>query len=47
MSKKCKWNEDYVRYDFTCMTEKDEIQRPQCILCNRIFTNVLNEYFNT
>lgn len=52
MSKKRKWNNDYVRYGFTCMTEKDGTQRPQCILCSTVFTNAnlkpsrLNEHFN-
>ena len=52
MSKKRKWNKDYVRYGFTCMTEKDGIQRPQCILCCRVLANAnlkpsrLNEHFN-
>jgi len=52
MSKKHKWNEDYVRYGFTCMTEKDRTQRPQRILCNEVFVNAnpkpskLNEHFN-
>jgi len=52
MSKKRKWNDDYVRYGFTCMTEKDGTQTPQCILCSTVFTNAnlkpsrLNEHFN-
>ena len=52
MSKKRKWNEDYVRYGFTCMTEKDETQRLQCILCCRVLANAnlkpswLNKHFN-
>ncbi|KAK8389755.1 hypothetical protein O3P69_009033 [Scylla paramamosain] len=39
MSKKLKWNDDYVKYGFTCATEKDETQRPQCILCSTLFPN--------
>ncbi|XP_068230406.1 protein FAM200C-like [Palaemon carinicauda] len=52
MSNKCKWNEDYIRYGFTCMTEADGTQRPQCILCSAVFANAnlqssrLNEHFN-
>ena len=52
MSKKRKWNEDYVKYGFTCMTEKDGTERPQCILCSKIFANAnlktsrLSEHFN-
>ena len=52
MSKKRKWNEDYVRYSFTCMTEKDGTQRPQCILCCKVLANAnfkpqrINEHFN-
>ena len=52
MSKKHKWNEDYVRYGFTCMTEKDGTQRPQCIVCCRVLANAnlkpsrLNKHFN-
>jgi len=47
-----KWNKAYARYGFTCMTKKDRIQRPQCIRCNRVFTNAnlktsnLNEHYN-
>ena len=52
MSKKRKWNDDYIRYGFTCMTEADGTQRPQCILCSTVFANAnlkpsrLNEHFN-
>ena len=37
--KKRKWNDDYVKYGFTCVTEKDGTQRPQCVLCNSMFSN--------
>ena len=30
MSKKRMWNDDYVQYGFTCTTEKDVVQSPQC-----------------
>ena len=51
MSKKRKWNDGYVRYGFTCTTEKDGTQRPQCVLCNVVFSNAnlkpskLDEHF--
>jgi len=51
MSKKRYWNDDYVRYGFTFITEKDGTQRPQCILCCNKFSNSnlkpskLNEHF--
>jgi len=34
MSKKRRWNDDYVQYGFRCTTEKDGTQRPQCVLCS-------------
>ena len=52
MSKKRKWNDDYIRYGFTCVTEADGTQRPQCMLCSIVFANAnlkssrLNEHFN-
>ncbi|XP_077297564.1 protein FAM200C-like [Arctopsyche grandis] len=52
MSKKRQWKEDYVVYGFTYTTEKYGTQRPQCILCSKIFSNSnlktskLLEYFN-
>ena len=33
-SKKRKWSENYGQYGFTCVTESDGTQRPQCMLCN-------------
>ncbi|XP_076322307.1 protein FAM200C-like [Tachypleus tridentatus] len=51
MSKKRKWNDEYVKFGFTCTTEKDGTQRPQCILCSTLFSNAnlkpskLDEYF--
>ena len=33
-AKKRKWSENYVQYGFTCVTESDGTQRPQCMLCN-------------
>ncbi|GLV20116.1 hypothetical protein CBL_21336, partial [Carabus blaptoides fortunei] len=39
MPKKRCWSDDYVRYGFTCTTDKDGIQRPQCILCYKMFSN--------
>lgn len=52
MSKKRKWEDDYVRYWFTCTTEADGTQRPQCVLCNSVFSNTdlrpskLSDHFN-
>uniref|UniRef100_A0A8C6QXG8 Uncharacterized protein n=1 Tax=Nannospalax galili TaxID=1026970 RepID=A0A8C6QXG8_NANGA len=52
MSKKRKWDDDYVRYWFTCTTEQDGTQHPQCVLCNSIFSNAdlqlskLSDHFN-
>lgn len=52
MSKKRQWNDKYAAYGFTCTTEKDGTQRPQCILCSKIFSNCnlkpskLLEHFN-
>ncbi|XP_045117651.1 protein ZBED8-like [Portunus trituberculatus] len=51
MSKKRKWNDEYVNFGFTCATEKDGTQRPQCILCITLFSNAnlkpskLDEHF--
>ena len=38
-AKKRKWSENYVQYGFTCVTESDETQRPQCMLCNNKLSN--------
>ncbi|XP_005376317.1 PREDICTED: protein ZBED8 [Chinchilla lanigera] len=52
MSKKRKWDDDYVRYWFTCTTEVDGTQCPQCVLCNSVFSNAdlrpskLSDHFN-
>lgn len=49
--KKKIWNDDYVHFGFTCMGN-DELQKPQCILCDAIFSNTnmkpskLQEHFN-
>ncbi|XP_068246893.1 protein FAM200C-like [Palaemon carinicauda] len=51
MSKKRKWNGEYVKFGFTRDTEKDGTQRPQCILCSTLFSNAnlkpskLDEHF--
>ena len=39
MSKKRMWNDGYVQYDFTFITEKDGTQRPQHVLCSTMFSN--------
>ena len=33
------WNDDYIQYVFTCFTEKDDTQHPQCVLCSIMFSN--------
>jgi len=33
--KKRKWNDDYIGHGSTFMAEKDGMQRPQSILCNK------------
>ena len=38
-AKKRKWSENYVQYGFTCVTESDGTQRPQCMLCNDKLSN--------
>ena len=51
MPKKRKWNDSYVQYGFTFITEKDGTQRPQCVLCCTTFSNAnlkpskLDEHF--
>ena len=32
-------NDDYVQYGFTCTTEKDVVQRPQCVLRSTMFSH--------
>ena len=39
ISKKRKWSEKYVQYGFTCATENDGTQYPQCMLCNVNLSN--------
>ena len=39
MSKKCKLSEDNIKHGFTCLTEKDGTERPQCILCSKVLSN--------
>ena len=52
MSKKRKWSKDYVQHGFTCFTEKDGTERPQCILCSKVLSNAnlkpsrLKEHFD-
>ena len=52
MSKKRKWSEDYVKHGFTCLTETDGTERPQCILCSKVLSNAnlkpsrLKEHFD-
>nr|XP_053635382.1 protein ZBED8-like [Cherax quadricarinatus] len=52
MSKKRKWNDDYVRFGFTCNGKTEDLQKPQCIICGNVFSNAnlkpskLQEHFN-
>uniref|UniRef100_A0A7M4F4W3 Zinc finger BED-type containing 5 n=1 Tax=Crocodylus porosus TaxID=8502 RepID=A0A7M4F4W3_CROPO len=39
MSKKKKYDEDYVLYGFTCVNERDGTQKPQCFLRGKILPN--------
>ena len=38
-AKERKWSENYVQYDFTCVTKSDGTHRPQCMLCNNKLSN--------
>ncbi|XP_045113670.1 protein ZBED8-like [Portunus trituberculatus] len=38
-SKKRKSSDEYVQYGFTCITERDGSQRPQCMICNAKLSN--------
>ena len=38
-SKKRKWSDEYVLHGFTCITERDGSQRPQCMICNAKLSN--------
>ena len=52
MSKKRKWNDNYVQFGFTCTETTEGLQKPQCIFCNVVFSNAnlkpskLREHFN-
>lgn len=39
MSKKRKWNDEYVKFGFTCATEKVGTHCPRCIPCSTLFSN--------
>lgn len=39
MSKKRKYNNMYVTYGFTFITERDGTQKPQWFLCGKVHTN--------
>ena len=51
MSKKRKWNKDWIMHGSTCLTEKDE--RLQGILCSKVLSNAtlkssrLKEHFDS
>ena len=38
-SKERKWSDEYVQYEFTCITERDGSQCPQCMICNANLSN--------
>ena len=39
MSKKRKYDEAYVSFGFTYITERDGKQKPQCFLCGKVLAN--------
>ena len=39
MSKKRSYNESYVEFGFTFITDRDGLQKPQCILCSKVLSN--------
>lgn len=39
MSKKRKYDDLYVTYGFTFITERDGTQKPQCFLCGKVLAN--------
>lgn len=39
MSKKRKYDENYVLFGFTCINERGGTQKPQCFLCGKILAN--------
>ena len=39
MSKKRKYDESYVSFGFTYITERDGTQRLQCFLCSKVLAN--------
>lgn len=39
MSKKKKYNNSYMSFGFTYITERDGTQKPQCLICGKILAN--------
>jgi len=39
MSKKRKWNDDYVCFGFTCIGKTEDLQKTQCVFCENVFSN--------
>ena len=39
MSKIRKWNDNYVQFGFTCTETVEGLQKPQCMLCNVVYSN--------
>lgn len=52
MSKKRKWNDNYVQFGFTCTGTAEDLKKPQCMLCDAVLSNAnlkpskLLEHFN-
>lgn len=34
-----RWNDDYIAFGFTCVTEEDGTERPKCMVCNVVLSN--------
>ena len=39
MSKIRKWNDNYVQFNFTCTETAEGLQKPQCMICNIVYSN--------
>ena len=39
MSSVKKWSDSYVGFGFTCVTERDGTERPQCMTCDLLMSN--------
>ncbi len=34
-----KWNDDYVRFGFTCLRDEEGVEKPQCMICEAVLCN--------